>query len=53
MTMASKKKAAGTKAAGTKKAQLRDLPSAGQTQGQLTDEQARKVKGGAKKLNQP
>jgi hypothetical protein len=44
--MAGKKKAAGKKAAGTKKARLRDLPRAGKVQGELTDEQARKVKGG-------
>jgi hypothetical protein len=43
------KKAAGQKAAGTKKAPLRDLPRTGQAQGQLTDEQARKVKGGIMK----
>jgi hypothetical protein len=43
--MVSKKKA-GTKAAGTKKASLRDLPRKGQGQEGLTDEHARKVKGG-------
>ena len=45
--MASKKKS-GKKAAG-KKAPLRDLPRAGKGQGELTAEQARNVKGGAKK----
>jgi len=44
--MASKKKAASKKAAGAKRARLRDLPSAGKGQEGLTDEQARKVKGG-------
>jgi hypothetical protein len=43
--MASKKKATSKKAAG-KRARLRDLPRAGKGQGELTDEQARKVKGG-------
>ncbi len=45
--MASKKKATSKKPAGTKKARLRDLPRAGKGQEGLTDEQARKVKGGA------
>jgi hypothetical protein len=48
MIMASKK-AAGKKAAGKNKAPLRDLPRAGKGQGELTAEQARNVKGGAKK----
>ncbi len=48
--MASKKKAAGKKAAGTKKARLRDLPQSGKRQGELTADQARKVKGGFTKI---
>ncbi len=49
--MASKKKSAGKKAAGTKKARLRDLPRRPKGQGELTAEQARKVKGGQFSLN--
>jgi hypothetical protein len=50
--MSSKKKAAGKKSAGKKKARLRDLPRAGKGQGELTDEQARIVKGGVKQVDQ-
>jgi hypothetical protein len=46
MTMASKKKATSKKAAGTRKARLRDLPRTAKGQGELSAEQARKVKGG-------
>jgi hypothetical protein len=48
--MASKKRAAGKKKAGAKKAPLRDLPKTGKGQEELTDEQARKVKGGFLKI---
>jgi hypothetical protein len=43
--MASKKKAS-KKAAGPKKARLRDLPRTDKGQEELTDEEARNVKGG-------
>jgi hypothetical protein len=46
--MASKKKAVGKKAAGAKKARLRDLPRTDKGREELTDEQARNVKGGMK-----
>jgi hypothetical protein len=45
--MMSSKKKAGKKAAGPKKARLRDLPRKARGQEELTEEQARKVKGGA------
>jgi hypothetical protein len=44
--MAGKKKAADKKPAGAKKARLRDLPRKAKGQEELTDEQARNVKGG-------
>jgi hypothetical protein len=50
MTMASKKKATSKKAAGQKKVEIQDLPKGKQNQEELTDEQARNVKGGLKEM---